>query len=429
MSDSPESSPAPIPQHPDGGQVGDLLQVLEISRQLAAVTEVETLLGSIEQAARNVLDCERATVFVYDREADELYSRVSTRDEKIRFPAGMGIAGECFRSGLVINVPDAYADARFNRAIDAKTGFRTRNLLTATLTGYDGQPVGVIQVLNKRDGAFDDWDETLVCTLSAQCGVALQRQFLLDEFAEKQKIERDLNIAHTIQQGLLPAKAPEVAGYDIAGWNRPAEATGGDFYSFLPPDDTHFALALADVTGHGIGPALVAAQCSALYQATFSLIHDVEQGTTRVNDLLSQNLPSDRFVTSFFAVLNTETDEMVYTSAGHGPLLLYRAATDEFTELPTHGLPLGVMPEIPYDESEKFTLESGDMLIAFTDGFFEWENATPEAFGTQRICDAVRTNREKSSAELIQDVYQSLLDFVQGTKQVDDLTAVIVKKL
>ena len=430
MSESSADPQQPgIPRHPDGGKVGDLLQVLEISRQLAAFTDVETLLGSIEQAARNVLDCERATVFVYDKENDELYSRVSTRDDKIRFPAGKGIAGECFRSGMVINVPDAYADARFNRSIDATTGFRTRNLLTATLTGYDGQPVGVIQVLNKRGGAFDQWDETLVCTLSAQCGVALQRQFLLDEFAEKQKIERDLNIAHSIQQGLLPAKAPTVKGYDIAGWNRPAEATGGDFYAFLPPTDDHFAMALADVTGHGIGPALVAAQCSALYQATFSLIQDVEQGTTRVNELLSQNLPSDRFVTSFFAVLNTVTHEMAYTSAGHGPLLHYRAASDEFVELPTHGLPLGVMAEVPYDESDTFKLDSGDMLIAFTDGFFEWENLAPEAFGTERICDAVRQHRDKPADELIQEVYSALIEFVQGTPQLDDLTAVIIKKL
>jgi phosphoserine phosphatase len=211
-------------------QVGDLLTVLEVSRHLAVTAELRPLLEIIEQSALKVLGCERASVFLHDNQTDELFSLVATGGQSVRFPAGRGIAGEVFRKGACINVPDAYADARFNPDVDRRTGFRTRSILTAPLLGLDNTPLGVLQVLNKRAGPFDAWDEVLVKTFSAQAGVALQRQFLLDEFAKKQRFERDLALARQIQQGLLPRRPPEVAGFDIAGWNQPADETGGDYY-------------------------------------------------------------------------------------------------------------------------------------------------------------------------------------------------------
>src|SRR5262249_46094598 len=149
------------------------------------------LLSTIGQDCRRVLDCERSTIFLYDDHSDELYSRVAAGGEpggirEIRFPAERGIAGEAFRTRMVINVPDAYADARFNPEVDRKTGYLTRNLLTCPLLGLDGSAVGVLQVLNKNAGGFSGWDEELIQSFGAQAGVALQRQLLLEERAEKQ---------------------------------------------------------------------------------------------------------------------------------------------------------------------------------------------------------------------------------------------------
>ena len=232
------------------------MALLEVSKQMAASTELVPLLQRVEQATRQVLDCERATVFLYEACAEELYSKVATGETEIRFSAKLGIAGEAVRTKSIVNVPDAYADPRFNPEVDRKTGFRTRNLLSFCLIGHDGQVVGVLQALNKRGGPFTPDDEELASILSSQAGVAIQRQMLLDEYAEKQQLERDLDIARDIQQSLLPASAPQIDGYDIAGWNRPADQTGGDCYDFVPLAGGRWGLMLADATGHGIGPAL-----------------------------------------------------------------------------------------------------------------------------------------------------------------------------
>ena len=405
----------------------DLLKVLDISRQLATTTDLQELLSQIERSATQVLDCERATVFVHDTQADELYSFVA-RDAEIRFSVSQGIAGECFQSGKAVNVPDAQADQRFNPSVDRKTGFHTQSLLSCPLTRCDGTPVGVLQALNKSQGAFDEGDESLIQFFGAQCGVSLQRQLLLQEFAEKQRIQHDLNIAQQIQQGLLPSSAPACESFDIAGWNKPAEETGGDFFDFQPLSEGRVALTVADVTGHGIAPALIAVACRAYVRAIYSLVGAREDGATRINQLLALDLPDDRFVTAFVGLLSPSDNELVYTSAGHGPLVKYKAESDEFVELPTHGLPLGISTDLPYKTPEHVLFSSGDILLVLTDGFFEWENSAGEPFGMGRITEVVREYCRKPADEIIQRVYEALLEFAVGTSQPDDLTAVLVKR-
>lgn len=409
-------------------KIADLLEVLEVSRQLGASTDLHPLLQAIERSALHVLNCERATVFLHDPATDELYSEVATGGKQIRFPSNLGIAGEVFRDGAVVNVPDAYADPRFNQAIDKQTGFRTRNILTCPLVGFDGLRVGVVQVLNKRDGAFTDWDVQLVRTLGAQAGVAIQRQLLLEEYAKKRRIERDLNIARDIQQALLPKVAPSADGYDIAGWNRPADATGGDYFDFQELDDGRIAVTIADVTGHGIGPAIVVAEARALTRAVFSVNPQLDSALEQINRLLCEDLPADRFITACFVLLDCANATIQYKSAGHGPLLHYQRQTDEVKILPIHGVPLGVFEDFPYDEQTNFELAPGDFMFMITDGFEEWANAQGEQFGTPRICEAIRRDRDLPAKAMIQSLHHDVLRHANGTSQLDDLTAVVIKR-
>jgi sigma-B regulation protein RsbU (phosphoserine phosphatase) len=415
-------------RHTEGERIAALLEVLDVSRQLGATVELQPLLETLERSALKVLNCERATVFVYNRSSEELHSRVATGVGELRFSATQGIAGEVARTGEVVNLADAYSDSRFNPAIDRQTGFRTRNMLAFPLLGIDQSVVGVLQVLNKRGGAFDGWDEELVKTFGAQAGVALQRQLLLEEFAEKQRLQRDLDIARGIQQALLPSEAPKVEGFEVAGWNKPADETGGDCFDYLPLEDGRVAVTIADATGHGIGPALVIAECRAMLRATVTLTQDLAQVVSRVNDLLSRDLPDHRFVTAFLGLLMPRERRMAYLSAGHGPLFFFRASDGEVRELPTQGLPLGILPDCAYEPPVEAAFEPGDMLLLFTDGFFEWANGANEAFGTERLLAIVREHRAAPPAAIIEHIYGALLDFVGGTKQSDDLTAVIVKK-
>jgi len=408
--------------------LADLQAVLAVSRDLAATTELPPLLQKVEQAALRVLECERATVFLYDKQRNELYSRMATGVDEIRFSASRGIAGEVIQTGHVINVPDAYADPRFNPDIDKKTGYRTRNMLSFPLLGFENEPIGVLQVLNKAEGSFDPWDEELVRTFGSQVGVAVQRQMLLEQYAEKQRIQRDLNIARSIQESYLPDKPPEIPGFDIAGWARPADETGGDCFDFLRLDNGQVAVMLADATGHGIGPALVIAPCRAMFRGAVSVMPTLGPVVSLVNNLLSDDLPGDRFVTSFFGLIDPATAVLTFLSAGHGPLLHYQVETGAVVEMPANGVPLGIVRDFPYGEPDTLVMKSGDMMILVTDGFFEWVGPDGHQYGTHRIGEIVIANRHRPSAEIIQAVVDDLTRFAADTPQADDLTAVIIKK-
>ena len=422
------SPPTPT-GHDSDRRVRDLMAVLDIARRLAVTPELDPLLTAVEESARRVLGCERASVFLHEPRTDELYVRLGTDIHGVRFPADRGIAGAAFKSGAVIVVPDAYADPRFNPAVDRETGYVTRNILTCPLVGWDGVPVGVMQAGNKTAGSFDEWDEGLCRTLAAQAGTALQRQTLLDTWHEKQKQDRELAIARMIQQRQLPAEPPRVAGYELAGWSHPAEATGGDFYDFLPIPGGRVAVTVGDATGHGVGPALMSTACRAFARATLADGGgDLAAAVARVNRLLCDELDPGHFVTAFFGVLDPAANRLTYLSAGQGPVLFYRAGARSAAELPTHGPPLGIMPEMPYDAPEEVDLRPGDWLMLVTDGFYEWEGPGGERFGTERAVRVLREAGASPPAEVIRAAYAAVTAFAAGTPQADDLTAVVVRR-
>ena len=174
-------------------RVDDLTVILEINRQLGgAATDLNRLLALIVAGACRIFEAERGTIFLYDELNNVLVSKVATGQEELRVPADKGIVGAAAQSGETVNVPDAYADPRFNSKVDEETGFRTRNLLTLPLKDHEDKLVGVLQILNKRGGAFDADDEQVAAALSAQAGVALQRAMLIQEYLEKKRIERRL---------------------------------------------------------------------------------------------------------------------------------------------------------------------------------------------------------------------------------------------
>jgi len=412
----------------------DLERLLDIARRLGATVDLDRMLAAIVDAATALLDCERATVFLYDAPRDELCSRIATGIadspiSEIRFPASRGIAGDVAKTGRRVNLPDAYADPRFNQEFDRASGYRTRSMLAVRLADHDDVTVGVLQLLNKRHGPFDRRDEEIAGFLGSQAGVAIQRQRLLDHFAEKQRIQRDLNIARTIQQGLLPRSNPVLPGFDVAGWNRPADETGGDFFDFLPLEDGRLAVAIADATGHGIGPALVIAEARALFRALVGGQAGLERAVNDMHRLLCLDLPENRFVTAFCGVLDPAAGILEFLSAGQGPILLYEAASGTFLDLPAQGLPLAFFPEATYEGATRVELAVGDVLVLLTDGFYEWSREDGEAFGEERVANLIRGLSASPAADMIAALYEAVLGFSAGTRQGDDLTAVIVKRI
>lgn len=409
-------------------QVADLTRLIDISRQMGASVELEPLLKSIEETALDVLDCERASVFLYDKSSTELFSKVATGVEEIRFPADCGIAGEAAQTRKTINVSDVYADNRFNPAVDKATGYTTRNMLTLAMIGYDDQLMGVLQLLNKRNGCFVAEDERLAECLSALAGVAIQRQLLLEEYAAKQKMERDLDLAREIQSGYLPKGDPLVDGFDITGWNKPADQTGGDSYDFIAMSDGRWGLLIADATGHGVGPALMVAECRALIRALAATTDDLVAVMNKANRVLSNDLKEGRFVTACFAVLDPRQGALDYISAGHGPLIHYERAADKFHEISAGTLPMGILDDLHCQLAPTVRLQTGDFFILVTDGFFEWARRDNEQFGLPRVYEVIRENRDKPCVEIVQLLHRAVRQFGQGTPQLDDLTVILVKK-
>ncbi len=246
---------------------------------------------------------------------------------------------------------------------------------------------------------------------------------------EVEHLQHDLNVARSIQQSLLPKSMPQVPGFDVAAWNKPADQTGGDYYDWQLLPDGRVVIALADVTGHGIGPALLAAVCRAYSRATFGQQQDFLESMRRINSALAADVAEGRFVTFVAAILGPASAEVELLSAGHAPLFVYWLKHDCFDKMEAQGPPLGISSELLSDPPQILPFESGDLLVLATDGFFEWRNAANEQFASERLENSVRAKREQSAAEIISSLYQDVLRFAGGTAQKDDLTAIVIKRM
>jgi serine phosphatase RsbU (regulator of sigma subunit) len=247
------------------------------------------------------------------------------------------------------------------------------------------------------------------------------------ETANRARMEHDLEIARSIQQGLLPRQLLDIEGFDIAGWNQPADQTGGDYFDWQETHDGRVAISLADVTGHGIGPALVTAVCRAYSRANISTETDLGTVIDRINNMLVEDLPTERFVTFVVALFDPANSKVQLLSAGHGPILLYTASDDSIQDFDADDIPLGLAPNIGYGPAQEIILNSGDMLVLITDGFFEWTNDEREMFGLTRLQETIRKYKDLPAKEIISKLYKEVIKFVDGAKQQDDLTAVILK--
>lgn len=242
-------------------------------------------------------------------------------------------------------------------------------------------------------------------------------------------IQHDLQVARSIQQSLLPRELPKIAGFEIAGWNQPADDTGGDYFDWQTLADGNLVISLADVTGHGIGSALLAALCHAYARSSFGASQDLPTALEHINQDLGADLTTGRFVTFVAATCCAGCSQVNMLSAGHGPLLVYSRPEDRFTEMNAQALPLGILPTFPSDPPATIELDTGDLILLATDGFFEWENDQGEQFGVSRTEAVIRVSRDLGPSQIITNLYDAVAKFSSGTKQQDDLTAVVIKRV
>jgi len=406
----------------------DIHAILQIARALGMSSDLDNLLKMVVYYSMELLDAERSTLFLYDSEHKELYTRIAEGVEEFRISVNVGFAGLAARDLKVVNIPDAYADERFNQEVDAQTGYRTRSILSCPLTDYNGELVGVLQILNKREGTFDDSDIELAKALSAQAGVALQRARLLEEYLEKQRMDNAMKIASEIQQKLLPGQSPPLEGFDIACWNRQCDVTGGDFCDFISLDKKRLMLSIGDASGHGIGPALVSCAARAMMRALWINDCDIEEVVRKVNKLMEADLPDNRFITAFLGVLYSETGQLHYCSAGQAPMLWLHSDSGNIDILAANTFPMGILPDMENIETQKALMQTGDIFALLTDGFYEWARSDKEQFGVKRVVEVITANRQENATDILKAIRTAVEEFAD-TKQSDDLTAIIMKRV
>lgn len=424
---------------------GALMRLLSVAQKLSRPFELRALLEEIIDAGRDVLGADRGSVFLYDAELRELYTAVAHGVKGIRFSIDKGIAGECVRTGQIINVPDCYADPRFNKDVDRETGYRTNCLITVPLIDMDDQMVGVMQLLNAKRGTFNMEDERMAMLLGSQAASAIQRVVLLGDRDERLKLERELDLARKIQMGVLPRTLPTCPGYELASYSEPAEQTGGDILDviemsdsasiagFTPGGDngeasTRLFLLLADATGHGVGPAISVTQVRAMLRLGLRLSAGLDDLFIHINSQLTDDLAADRFVTAFLGILDPDRHVIYYHAAGQAPLLHFHAKTKQCEVLQASTIPLGIMDDPPQDPVVPFQLEPGDVFVLLTDGFYEYQNPKGVEMGDQRVGEVVARHHTESAQAILQAILQDLEDYAEGMPQLDDTTAIILKR-
>lgn len=406
----------------------DLETILAVTRALAAPFDLTSMLTAVVDAAKQVLDAERGSVWLHDPATDELVLEVATGLAPVRVKSGAGIVGAAARTRSIINVPDCYADPRFDPALDRATGYRTRSMLTLPLVDHDDALVGVMQVLNKAGGPFDEGDELLATALAAQCAVALKRARMTEAVIEGERMRRSLDAAREVQMSTLPARMPEVPGYDVAGFFRPAELTGGDTYD-VALEDGKLLVVLGDATGHGIAPALSVTQMHAMLRMAFRLGVDLESAFVQLNDRLAETLADDRFITAFIGLLDPATHRMRFLSAGQAPIFHWRAAAGHADLHTPTSFPLGAMKLPAPRRAVAIGFAPGDALLLLSDGFYEQANAAGEGWGEARLAALLAEHADEPMDALLRLVVDDVRAFAGGAPQEDDMTAVLLARV
>ena len=245
--------------------------------------------------------------------------------------------------------------------------------------------------------------------------------------ANNNNLDQEIQIAREVQMSTLPDFMPEMAGYDVAGQVWPTDETGGDTFDLHAIDETNIFVLLADATGHGIGPALSALQVQSMLRVALRLGAHLDEGLHHINAQMVEDLPDDRFVTACFGLMNTQTHRFEFHSAGQGPILHYRTASNEPEWYEPSCFPLGFIDYQEHYHAQEMELEKGDILALISDGIYEYENEAGELFGMDRVVQVIKEHGHRPMAELVTAMYDAAGEFGGTAPQLDDITIVFVK--
>jgi serine phosphatase RsbU (regulator of sigma subunit) len=304
---------------------------------------------------------------------------------------------------------------------------KVRSILAVPLQTND-RVIGLIYLDSPNHiREFSREDLNLLTVMANVAAIRIEHARLNEIEEAERAMAKEMQQAAQIQEGLFPASAPQAPGVDIAAKAVPARHVGGDYYDFIPFPDGKIGMMVGDVAGKGMPASLLMSSLQARVHVLFETSENLGGKIERLNKATTANLPGNRFITFFMGILDPETGELVYTSAGHNPPVLVRA-TGGYDLLGGGGLILGILPMAKYEES-RITINKGDVLVMFSDGVTEAPDPNDQEYGEERLAKLVAELALRPAKEIVDAIHKSVAEFTQGAPPADDITVVVARRV
>jgi sigma-B regulation protein RsbU (phosphoserine phosphatase) len=417
----------------------DTEQVLtELSDQVRSMVEPKSLLETVVSRLSQTLHVPRIAVLLGGDMYRPAYATGFDDLSDMAFPPNAGTVHMLQRQKEPARVYLQNEDSWLYREEDVSDGERAKlarlgSELLLPLSVRD-KLLGFISLGPKRsEEPYSGSDVRLLKSVAAQTGLALENADLMrkisDEVAQRERLNREVEIAREVQERLFPQKLPAIEGLDYAGFCRPALGVGGDYYDFLALPRGHLGVAIGDVSGKGIAAALMMAslQASLRGEATRAP-ENLAAAVGNVNRLVYEASAENRYATFFYGQYDPARRHFDYVNAGHNPPMVLRSVngTWEVTRLETGGTVVGLLETFPYEQG-RVCLRPGDVVIAFTDGISEAMNPMDEEWGEERLMAAVERCNITRAQDILEHIFRQADSFVAGAKQHDDMTLVVLR--
>jgi sigma-B regulation protein RsbU (phosphoserine phosphatase) len=409
--------------------VEELSVLNEVASAVSSASSLDAVIDLIVQKCVKHLSVEQAAVLLFnDKDSaaalHTMVRRVQTDVNSTPYRLNDLLIGWMLKNQAPLMISDLRADPRFSAVVQPDSQLRS---LTCVPLRLKGRMVGVLSAFNKKlPDVFSDSDQRLLTIIASQSAQVIENARLYEEEKALQIMQQELRVAHDIQMRLLPSEAPTVPGYELTGATLPASNVGGDYYDFIPCGQTQMAICLGDVSGKGIPAAVLMACVQATIRAQTLLEATASACLERSNQLLHRSTDAGRFVTLFYGILDPDGHRFAYSNGGHNPPILL--STGRSPRLLTAGGPvLGVLPDFRFEEAE-VSLEPGDIIVIFSDGFTEAMNLSFEEFGEDRLLETLEKNRHLPVKEMVEAMFAAIRQHAGAASQHDDMTIVMVRR-
>lgn len=410
----------------------DLLRLIsKVGVALLSSSGLDETLNQVATLVFQSVPAERVIVMLRDEKSKEgmeiKVARTRGVDEPIKeVRISRTVMNEVIENGKSVLTSDAQQDPKFVSQTLILQGIRS--VLAVPLSVDERDVFGIIYADSPTQSAtFNSEHLDILTTLASVASIRVENASLLDERINRERMERELELATEIQQRFQPSAPPAIDGYEFQGISFSCYEIGGDYYDFIQSPDGTMLIALGDVSGKGTAAALLMSSLHAAIHGQVAAKTPLADAIVSVNQYLADNTPANRFVTLFAAELDPKTATLRYINAGHNPPLIGRA-DGTVEQLSAGGLPLGIMPMAEYEAGE-MTLNAGDVLIIYSDGVSEANNIAEEEFGLDRLTAVLKANIQRTASGIRDKVESALSEFTGTAPANDDITLVIVKKL